>query len=158
MPNENCLKGVKCPKCGQDEKFGIAMDIVHEVTDDGVGDHIGEMDWADDSYCECRECWFSGKFKDFREKGADGEMEYTRVEDKSIDDAWGVFKDGELIAVVDTETMAARLCAAEDMLEALKSALAWLNGYEDGVLIGEGLRMKLAVKAAIEKATVSERT
>lgn len=64
-PNANCLKGVKCPKCGQDAKFGIAMDIVHEVTDDGVGDHIGELDWSDDSYCECRECWFSGKFKDF---------------------------------------------------------------------------------------------
>jgi hypothetical protein len=88
---------------------------------------------------------------------ADGELEYARVQDDKIDDAWGVFNDGDLVAVVDTETMAARLCAAEDMLDALRKVEAVLSEYrKTGRMDGWDLPLREA-RAAIEKATVSER-
>ena len=66
MPNENCLKGMKCPECGYEDLFGIACDIVMLVDDDGIKDDIGDYDWDDDAYCECRECSHSGTVKDFK--------------------------------------------------------------------------------------------
>lgn len=66
MPNENCLEGMKCPKCGHEDSFGIACDIVMSVTDEGINDNIGDYDWDDDAYCECRECGHSGTVKDFQ--------------------------------------------------------------------------------------------
>ena len=66
MPNENCLEGMKCPKCGHEDSFGIACDIVMLVTDEGVSDNVGDYDWDDDAYCECRECIHSGTVKDFK--------------------------------------------------------------------------------------------
>lgn len=89
---------------------------------------------------------------------ADGELDYARVQDNTIDNAWGVFNDGELVAVVDTETMAARLCAAEEMLDALRKCEAVLSGYRtNGQLNGWDLALREA-KAAIAKATISERS
>ena len=66
MPNENCLKGMKCPECGYEDSFGIACDIVMLVDDDGIKDDIGDYDWDDDAHCECRECSHSGTVKDFK--------------------------------------------------------------------------------------------
>ena len=70
MPNENCLEGMKCPKCGHEDAFGIACDIVMLVTDEGIYDNIGDYDWDDDAYCECRECGHHGTVKDFKEPTA----------------------------------------------------------------------------------------
>jgi len=70
MPNENCLEGMKCPKCGHEDAFGIACDIVMLVTDEGIYDNIGDYDWDDDAYCECRECGHHGTVKDFTEPTA----------------------------------------------------------------------------------------
>jgi hypothetical protein len=67
MPNENCLKGIKCPQCGSDEAFGIACDVVYEITDDGTGDQLTDgHEWDETSYCECRNCFKSGTVADFR--------------------------------------------------------------------------------------------
>jgi len=89
---------------------------------------------------------------------ADGdELEYARVRDSHIDDAWGVFNDGELVAVVDTETMAARLCAAEDMLEALKEILEWGRNHTSPIDENSPHSILVKIHAAVEKATVSER-
>lgn len=84
-------------------------------------------------------------------------------------DAWGVFKYGELIAVVDTETMAARLCAAEEMLNALKAVrdALWEHSARTGDVIWIGPPFQYdcvhesaieRIDAAIAKATISERT
>jgi len=42
MTNENCLEGIRCPQCGQEDCFKITALITCNVTDDGsepVGDH-----------------------------------------------------------------------------------------------------------------------
>ena len=70
MTNTNCLEGIRCPKCAQEDRFMIAAKIIAEVTDDGA-DVASPMygngfEWDDDSYCRCPECDFEGKLKDFR--------------------------------------------------------------------------------------------
>lgn len=65
MPNENCLKGMKCPKCHSEGPFGIAIDTVCIVSDDGIEEQIGDADWDRNSYCECRECGNAQKVMDF---------------------------------------------------------------------------------------------
>jgi hypothetical protein len=56
--NENCLKGMMCPKCGSEGPFGIAIDTVFLVSDDGIdwNRSLSDSDWDSTSYCECREC------------------------------------------------------------------------------------------------------
>lgn len=88
---------------------------------------------------------------------AEGELEYARVQDNHIDDAWGVFNDGDLVAVVDTETMAARLCAAEEMLEALKEILEWGRNHTSPIDKNSPHAILVKIHTAVEKATVSER-
>lgn len=65
MTNVNCLEGMKCP-CGSYGPFGIACDNVMLVSDAGVLDNIGDYDWNDDAYCECRSCMRTGKVGDFK--------------------------------------------------------------------------------------------
>ena len=66
MANENCLEGFKCPQCGNEDRFGIACEVVLEVTDEGTGEQLRNgHEWDNDSYCECRECLKAGKVKDF---------------------------------------------------------------------------------------------
>jgi hypothetical protein len=72
MTNENCLKGMRCPCCDSYGPFGIAVDVVMLVTDEGTGAPIGDMTWDDFSYCECRECLKRGVVLDFFEEKTDG--------------------------------------------------------------------------------------
>jgi hypothetical protein len=65
MTNTNCLENIKCPACGNEESFRIAATTIATVTDDGVDDHCG-MEWDDDSYAECPECFRHGTLKDFK--------------------------------------------------------------------------------------------
>ena len=65
MTNENCLVGVHCPRCGQEDRFKIAAVITCLVTDDG-SDPVGDHDWDDNSSTQCPECGFSGTLKEFR--------------------------------------------------------------------------------------------
>lgn len=72
MTNTNCLENVCCPKCGQEDRFMIAANIIAEVTDDGadVASPIygNGFEWDDDSNCRCPGCDFDGRLKDFRKK------------------------------------------------------------------------------------------
>lgn len=65
---ENCLYGIKCPKCGQDKHFFIAGVSEFSVFDDGTEGHK-DVEWDDESYirCGCAECNEAGKIKHFRE-------------------------------------------------------------------------------------------
>jgi hypothetical protein len=69
MTNTNCLEGIRCPKCGQEDRFMIAANIIAEVTDDGAdvaSPHYGNgFEWDEESYCRCPECNLEGKVKDF---------------------------------------------------------------------------------------------
>ena len=64
MTNTNCLAGIQCPDCGNEESFRIAATTIATVTDDGTEDH-GDMEWDDDSYAECTACHRHGTLKDF---------------------------------------------------------------------------------------------
>ena len=65
MTNTNCLKNIKCPDCGNEDRLRIAAMAVFMVTDDGTDDY-GDVEWGDDSYAECPECHRHGTLKDFR--------------------------------------------------------------------------------------------
>jgi hypothetical protein len=65
MANNNCLRGIKCPRCGQEDRFRITAIITCIVTDDG-SDPVGDHYWDDDSSTSCPECEFHGSLKQFR--------------------------------------------------------------------------------------------
>lgn len=69
MANENHLEGIKCPDCGQEDRFIIAASVKVEVTDDGAdiaSPFYGTgFEWDDDSYTRCPECDREGTLKDF---------------------------------------------------------------------------------------------
>jgi Zn ribbon nucleic-acid-binding protein len=67
MVNTNCLVGIKCPDCGNEDSFYIQSTAVMYVTDGGA-ECRGDTEWNDDSHTECPQCERSGKLADFRAK------------------------------------------------------------------------------------------
>jgi hypothetical protein len=65
MANTNCLEGIRCPKCGQEDEFRIACTMVCTVIDDGT-EKIGDIEWDENSWCLCPRCEKDGKLKDFQ--------------------------------------------------------------------------------------------
>lgn len=68
--NENCLEGMRCPKCQSDGPFWIAATITAQVlmSDDGTVEERPEgTTWDDNSSCRCPECGFALVVGDFRE-------------------------------------------------------------------------------------------
>src|SRR6185437_11045600 len=51
--NTNCLEGIRCPRCKQQELFYIRACVEVDVTDNGTGDERGEYFWDDQSPCRC---------------------------------------------------------------------------------------------------------
>jgi hypothetical protein len=62
--NINCLKGIKCPKCGYEDRFQIAASALFDVTDEGT-ECLGDVEWSDDSLIVCKGCEYVGKVKQF---------------------------------------------------------------------------------------------
>jgi hypothetical protein len=67
MTNMNCLEGIRCPACGQEDRFRITALITCLVTDDG-SEPVGDHDWDDGSSTHCPECGFDGELKAFRKQ------------------------------------------------------------------------------------------
>ena len=71
--NVNCLEGLRCPKCGGENSFGIGCKTFATVTDDGIDDY-GDMEWDGESYMTCQNgggrdgCTFDGTVAEFRIK------------------------------------------------------------------------------------------
>jgi Zn ribbon nucleic-acid-binding protein len=63
--NTNCLKGMKCPKCGQEDSLEIEATCIFTVTDDGTEDEGHGHDWEETNYCECPDCGHHGSVADF---------------------------------------------------------------------------------------------
>ena len=69
MPNQN---GLKCPKCGQDDRFHVVMTTWTLVTDNGSDPDASELpdhshEWGDDAPCVCPKCQHSGTVEDFED-------------------------------------------------------------------------------------------
>ena len=65
--NSNCLQGMRCPKCGQNECFIITATRHCEVHlyEDGTDESTyGSVDWEDTAPASCAECDWAGETKD----------------------------------------------------------------------------------------------
>lgn len=62
--NNNCLRGFECPKCGNHEILRIQLTTCMRMADDGEDGH-GELEYNDESYCDCPDCAYHGTVKDF---------------------------------------------------------------------------------------------
>lgn len=67
MTNENCLEGIRCPKCRNEDVFHIVCTTYAVVKDDGA-EAFGDMEWDDESRATCAECHQTGPLKEFRTK------------------------------------------------------------------------------------------
>jgi hypothetical protein len=67
MTNTNCLEDIKCPECGNEDRFRIAATALFTVTDNGTDDYT-DVEWDDDSHAECVECHRPGTIRDFKPK------------------------------------------------------------------------------------------
>ncbi len=67
MSNGNCLEGIRCPTCGNEDRLFIAATILAEVTDDGadLAPH-SDVEWDDSSFTRCPECGRQGPLAVFR--------------------------------------------------------------------------------------------
>src|SRR5258708_37057548 len=66
MTNTNCLDGIKCPKCGNEDTFRIEVTTMATVTDDGAEVEHVDMDWDETSYAECAGCYKFGQLSHFK--------------------------------------------------------------------------------------------
>lgn len=67
MANENCLAGLRCPKCGSYGPLGIEVTAwAVNVTDDGIGD-VEDAEWDRDSIIRCETCYEVATVADFNE-------------------------------------------------------------------------------------------
>ena len=63
--NNNCLDGIRCPKCGSQEPFQIVAMSTFLVYDSGTDGHA-DVEWNDDSPIRCKKCDCTGQIRDFR--------------------------------------------------------------------------------------------
>ena len=68
MSNTNCLQGMKCPKCDSEGPFEIEISSIFLVSDEGVGEQLGDNEWTLQSYCGCRDCPHFGTVGSFKIK------------------------------------------------------------------------------------------
>ena len=69
MANENCLEGMRCPKCRSEGPFRIVATCWVEVHDNGI-EHSYDHEWEDLSSCICADpgCLYIGKVGGFKKK------------------------------------------------------------------------------------------
>ena len=62
--NDNCLDGLRCPRCGNEASFRIAATATFLVVDDGTEEHEN-VEWDDASRIDCTGCYHSATVADF---------------------------------------------------------------------------------------------
>lgn len=67
-PNNNCLQGVKCPKCGSFGDFKTVVSSTMRVSDDGTEELGGDTEFETDAWTQCCECQHQGVWWDFQEE------------------------------------------------------------------------------------------
>ena len=86
-PNENCLEGMRCPECGDFGPFKIfaTKSGMVEVSDDGSEDFQGDIEWDDDSACECCGCGHLGTVRKFKGTPEPEFDQYQKIVAESYD-------------------------------------------------------------------------
>jgi predicted nucleic-acid-binding Zn-ribbon protein len=66
MTNDNCLEGISCPKCGNEDRLFIVATILADVTDDGadIAKHSC-VEWDRFSHAQCPDCGETGQVSHF---------------------------------------------------------------------------------------------
>jgi Zn ribbon nucleic-acid-binding protein len=93
--NTNCLRGMKCPKCGQEDSLKIEATCLFIVTDDGLEDEGYGHEWDDTNYCECPNCAHHGSVADFtiEEWGRQRNLPETLPHEKKFADLFDAARD-----------------------------------------------------------------
>lgn len=65
MTNLNCLNGLSCPRCSQQERLLISGRSFFEVTDSG-SEAVGNHEWDDESLTSCPTCHHTDALSAFR--------------------------------------------------------------------------------------------
>jgi hypothetical protein len=67
-PNVNCLQGMRCPSCGDFGPFSIQVTQrgMVRVSDNGTDFIDGNVEWEDESECECLACRHTATVAEFR--------------------------------------------------------------------------------------------
>ena len=64
--NDNCLEGMRCPKCGQTDGFNIVCTAAFYVMDDGTEDY-SDVSWEENAAASCdATCRWHGTVADLR--------------------------------------------------------------------------------------------
>ena len=68
-PNEHCLEGMACPRCNSFGPFDIEViqTAMTTVADSGAEPPEGDLQWTNESECECRSCGLLATVEDFKE-------------------------------------------------------------------------------------------
>ena len=65
-PNENCLRGKRCPKCGSYGPFEIDVSTTILLSDEGSCDaKNGAIEFNDESRAKCSNCSYSSRWGGF---------------------------------------------------------------------------------------------
>jgi len=72
--NTNCLEGLRCPNCGNEDELLVRAEMWVSLTDDGTDPfanstkHRGGVEYDENSDAACPECDYEGALKDFEVK------------------------------------------------------------------------------------------
>ena len=93
--NTNCLAGMRCPECGQEDSLMIEATRLFTVTDDGTEDGGNGLEWDDTNYCECPDCGDHGTVADFtvEEWGKEQELPETLPHEKKFAELFNAAQD-----------------------------------------------------------------
>lgn len=73
MLNTNCLAGVACPACGQEDEFAITVTVQVLMQDEGTVEvpwkRDGELEYDDLSPAQCPVCDHGGLVGEFTTRG-----------------------------------------------------------------------------------------
>ena len=79
MTNQNCLSGLRCPNCGNEEPLVIGIHTLMRMLDKGSDAH-GDAEWNEESSCSCEACQYTGLIRDFRIPPVEGNKIITASE------------------------------------------------------------------------------
>ena len=65
MANTNCLEGIRCPTCGNEDRLFISSSCLFEVTDEGAEPLDANVEYGKDSHAICPVCDHRGLLEEF---------------------------------------------------------------------------------------------